>query len=109
MPETLTDSLRHHQDRRQAVPRRRGRRAARRAPDRRRGASIDLEPLLLAGGGSDAKFGASLDKAVVNATIVGHERGPKIRIFKYKPKRGYKRRMGHRQELTRIRVDKIGS
>ena len=40
--------------------------------------------------------------------IIGHERGPKIRIFKYKPKRGYKRRQGHRQELTRIRVDKIG-
>ena len=47
--------------------------------------------------------------AKVTATIVGHERGPKIRIFKYKPKSGYKRRQGHRQELTRIRVDKIGS
>jgi large subunit ribosomal protein L21 len=73
------------------------------------GSSIELEPLLLAGGGSDAKFGGDLGKAKVTATIVGHERGPKIRVFKYKPKRGYKRTMGHRQELTRIRVDKIGS
>jgi large subunit ribosomal protein L21 len=72
------------------------------------GASIELEPLLLAGGGSDAKFGDGLGKAKVTATIVGHERGPKIRVFKYKPKRGYKRTAGHRQELTRIRVDKIG-
>jgi large subunit ribosomal protein L21 len=73
------------------------------------GASIELEPLLVTGDG-DAKFGAdALAKAKVTATVVGHERGPKIRIFKYKPKRGYKRRQGHRQELTRIRVDKIGS
>jgi large subunit ribosomal protein L21 len=73
------------------------------------GASVELETLLLVGDG-DAKFGAdALGSAKVTATIVGHERGPKIRIFKYKPKRGYKRRQGHRQELTRIRVDKLGS
>jgi len=71
------------------------------------GASIELETLLLAGKG-DAKFGEGLGSATVSATIIGHERGPKIRIFKYKPKRGYKRRQGHRQELTRIRVDTIG-
>ena len=72
------------------------------------GASVELEPLLVAGDG-DPKFGESIGSAKVTATIVGHERGPKIRIFKYKPKRGYKRRQGHRQELTRIRVEKIGS
>ena len=71
------------------------------------GAMIELEPLLLAGDGKDAKFGDALGKAKVTATIVGHERGPKIRIFKYKPKRGYKRRTGHRQNLTRIRVTGI--
>ncbi len=68
-------------------------------------AKVELETLLTAGGGSDAKFGGDLKP--VSATIVGHERGPKIRIFKFKPKRGYKRRQGHRQELTRIRVEKI--
>jgi large subunit ribosomal protein L21 len=67
--------------------------------------TIELETILTAGGGSDAKFGADLQ--AVRATIVGHEKGPKIRIFKYKPKSGYKRRQGHRQELTRIRVEKI--
>ena len=45
---------------------------------------------------------------VVSAEIVAHERGPKLRVFKFKPKRGYKRRTGHRQELTRIRISKIG-
>jgi len=73
------------------------------------GSSVDLVPLLVAGDG-DAKFDAkALGSAKVTATIVGHERGPKLRIFKFKPKRGYKRRAGHRQELTRIRVDSIGS
>ena len=43
----------------------------------------------------------------VEAEVVGHERGPKIRIFKFKPKRGYKRTAGHRQELTRLRVTGI--
>jgi large subunit ribosomal protein L21 len=39
--------------------------------------------------------------------VVGHERGPKLRVFKFKPKRGYKRRTGHRQELTRLQVTGI--
>jgi large subunit ribosomal protein L21 len=43
----------------------------------------------------------------VQATILGHERGPKIRVFKFKPKRGYKRTAGHRQELTRLQVTGI--
>ena len=45
----------------------------------------------------------------MQATIVGHLRGKKLRIFKFKPKRGYRRRTGHRQELTRIEVTKIGT
>jgi large subunit ribosomal protein L21 len=74
------------------------------------GASVSLTPLLLAGDGSDPKFDASsLGDATVSAEIVAHERGPKLRVFKFKPKRGYKRRTGHRQELTRIRITKIGS
>ena len=45
----------------------------------------------------------------VTATIVGHVRGEKLRVFKFKPKRGYKRRTGHRQDLTRIEVTEIGA
>jgi large subunit ribosomal protein L21 len=71
------------------------------------GASVDLEPLLYAGG-SDAVFSASdLGRVKVQAKIVGHERGPKLRVFKFKPKRGYKRTTGHRSELTRIEVTGI--
>ena len=71
------------------------------------GATVELEPLLV-GGGDGAVFDADgLGKAKVQAKIVGHERGPKLRVFKYKPKRGYKRRTGHRQELTRLEVTSI--
>ena len=71
------------------------------------GTKIDLEPLLVAGGNKTVLDKAGLGKAKVTAEIVGHERGPKLRVFKYKPKRGYKRRTGHRQNLTRIRVTGI--
>jgi large subunit ribosomal protein L21 len=72
------------------------------------GATVELTPLLLAGDGNDPVLDAAkLAKAPVKAEIVGHERGKKLRIFKYKPKRGYRRRTGHRQELTRIRITGI--
>jgi large subunit ribosomal protein L21 len=70
------------------------------------GATVELTTLLLAGDG-DAEFDAS-KLAPVKAEIVGHERGKKLRVFKFKPKRGYRRRTGHRQELTRLRITKIG-
>jgi large subunit ribosomal protein L21 len=73
------------------------------------GATIDLEPLLVAGAGDPVFDADGLGKVKVQATIVGHERGPKLRIFKFKPKRGYKRRTGHRQELTRIQVTGIST
>jgi large subunit ribosomal protein L21 len=73
------------------------------------GATVELEPLLVAGDGDPVFDADGLGSAKVTATVIGHERGPKVRIFKFKPKRGYKRRKGHRQELTRIRVDSIGS
>ena len=71
------------------------------------GASVDLEPLLYAGGKDTLFSGDDLGRVKVKAKIVGHERGPKLRIFKFKPKRGYKRTTGHRSELTRIEVTSI--
>jgi large subunit ribosomal protein L21 len=72
------------------------------------GASVNLEPLLYRS--DEAVFDPdALAKVEVKATIVGHVRGKKLRVFKFKPKRGYKRRTGHRQELTRIEVTKIGT
>jgi len=70
------------------------------------GATVALEPLLLVGDG-DPVDGDGLKNAKVEAEILAHERGPKLRIVKFKPKRGYKRRTGHRQELTRLKVTSI--
>jgi large subunit ribosomal protein L21 len=70
------------------------------------GAKIALKPLMLRG--KDVVLDAKgLEKVKVEAEILNHERGEKIRVFKFKPKRGYKRTTGHRQELTRLRVTKI--
>jgi large subunit ribosomal protein L21 len=72
------------------------------------GATVALEPLLLAGGDKDAVFqGADLEKVKVEAVVRGHERGKKIRVVKFKPKRGYKRTAGHRSELTRLEISEI--
>lgn len=48
-----------------------------------------------------------LEKVKVEATVAEHLRGPKIKVFKYKPKKGYRRRAGHRSELTRLEVTEV--
>jgi large subunit ribosomal protein L21 len=70
------------------------------------GARVELDPLLYVDG-ETVLDGADISKVKVEARVVAHERGPKLRVVKFKPKRGYKRRTGHRQELTRIEVTKI--
>jgi large subunit ribosomal protein L21 len=70
------------------------------------GESVSLIPLLYVNG-DQVVDGEDLAKVQVAATVIGHERGPKLRIVKFKPKRGYKRRNGHRQELTRIEIKNI--
>lgn len=69
------------------------------------GAKVALEPLLLKDDGKDAVFaGDDLAKVKVEAVVKGHERGPKVHVLKFKPKRGYKRRQGHRSDLTRLEI-----
>ena len=70
------------------------------------GAKATLEPLLYVDG-SNVVDGEELAKVSIEARVIGHERGPKLRVVKFKPKRGYKRRTGHRQELTRLEVSSI--
>src|SRR6266498_2326503 len=71
---------------------------------REEGKSFQPVVLFLGGDGS----GELSPKASVTAKVVAHERGPKIRIGKYKPKSGYKRHTGFRASLTRIEVTGIG-
>ncbi len=51
--------------------------------------------------------GNKIAQAKVEVTILGHGRGPKILVFHYKRKKQYKKRQGHRQNFTQLRVDKI--
>ncbi len=70
------------------------------------GAKVALEPLLYRGD-DEILDGAKLAKVKVEARVLAHERGPKLRIVKFKPKRGYKLRTWHRQDLTRIEITSI--
>jgi large subunit ribosomal protein L21 len=69
------------------------------------GATVNLEPVLFRS--DDVLFGDDLSKVRIDAKIVEHVRGEKLRVFKFKPKRGYRKRTGHRQNLTRIEVTDI--
>jgi len=71
-----------------------------------KGADVALEPILYRS--DEAVFDkAGLEAVKVTAKVVAHVRGEKLRVFKFKPKRGYKRRTGHRQDLTQIEVTEI--
>jgi large subunit ribosomal protein L21 len=48
-----------------------------------------------------------LERVKVEATVSEHLRGPKIKVFKYKAKKGYRRRAGHRSELTKLEVTSL--
>ncbi|MBA2506649.1 MAG: 50S ribosomal protein L21 [Thermoleophilaceae bacterium] len=70
------------------------------------GAKVALQPLLYRS--DDAVFdGSDLEKVKVEAVVTAHERGKKVRVFKFKPKRGYKKAQGHRSELTRLEIKDI--
>ena len=71
------------------------------------GDKVDLQPLLFADGDKSLLDSGELGKVTVQAVVTGHERGKKIHGLKFKPKRGYKRRYGHRQDLTRIEIADI--
>src|SRR5687768_9458352 len=67
----------------------------------------ELEPLLYADGDKSVLDPGELGRITVRATVSGHERGKKIHGLKFKPKIGYKRRYGHRQDLTRLEIADI--
>lgn len=71
------------------------------------GDKVELPALLLVDGESITTDAKSLAKVKVTAEVVRDERGPKIDILKYKNKTGYRKRIGHRQELTRLKVTGI--
>lgn len=74
------------------------------------GDAITLDRVLLLGGDGSTRVGAPLvDGATVTANVDDHYRGEKIVIFKYKPKKRYRKRLGHRQELTHLTITAINA
>jgi large subunit ribosomal protein L21 len=71
------------------------------------GSTVQLPALLLVDGETVTSDAATLAKVTVTAEVVRDEKGPKIDILKYKNKTGYRKRMGHRQKLTRLKVTGI--
>jgi len=78
--------------------------------DAEKGATVELDQVLMVGEGEDVKVGSPyLKGGKVTATIVEHGRGEKIRILKFKRRKHHMKRMGHRQDFTRIEITGIAA
>jgi len=73
------------------------------------GSTVSLTPLLVVDGEAVTSDAAKLDSASVIAEVLAETKGPKIRILKFKNKTGYRKRQGHRQRYTKIKVTDIKS
>ena len=71
------------------------------------GASVDLESVLFLADGDDIKVGSPYVGSTVKATVVGHGRGEKIRIFKMRRRKNSRQRTGHRQNFTELEIVSI--
>jgi large subunit ribosomal protein L21 len=70
--------------------------------DKKEGEKVDIEALMVGDGNK-----VTLGGATVKATVIGHGRADKIIVFKKKRRKQYKRKQGHRQGFTEIKIDKI--
>lgn len=74
------------------------------------GANVNFDEVLAVGGEGDLKVGAPfVSGASVSATVLKNGKGKKVLIFKYKPKKGYRRKQGHRQPYTKVKIEKINA
>ena len=74
------------------------------------GAEVNFDQVLAVIDGENAKFGTPVvEGATVSATVVKNGKGKKIRVFKMKPKKGYRRTQGHRQPYTKVEIKTINA
>lgn len=72
------------------------------------GETVELDRVLMVADGEQVQVGSPVvDGASVSATVVDHDRARKVIIFKYRAKQRYRRKTGHRQDYTRLRIDEI--
>ena len=74
------------------------------------GETITFDQVLAVLNGDNATFGAPVvEGATVTANVVKNGKGKKVLVFKYKPKKNYRRRQGHRQPYTKVEITKINA
>ncbi len=72
------------------------------------GADVSFDKVLLVGEGSDVKVGAPLvDGVSVTGKVIKNDKAKKVVVYKYKPKKGYHKKQGHRQPYTKVEITKI--
>jgi large subunit ribosomal protein L21 len=72
------------------------------------GAEIDMDRVLLISDGENTKVGTPfIEGAKIQGTVIGHTKGPKVIVFRYKAKERIRTKTGHRQKYTRVRIDAI--
>jgi len=72
------------------------------------GETVEFDTVLLTSSGEDIKVGKPyLAEARIKATVEDHCKGEKIRVYKYKRRKGYRRTLGHRQQYTLLRINEI--
>jgi len=72
------------------------------------GSTVEFDRILMVADDGNVRIGRpTVDGAKVSATVLAHGRGPKLIVFKYRPKNRYRRKLGHRQGYTRLRIDQI--
>jgi large subunit ribosomal protein L21 len=72
------------------------------------GSPVEFDPILVVDDEGKAHVGKELSRAKVVARLVGDKKGDKVRVFKYRPKSGYRRTQGHRQLMTLLEVEEVG-
>ena len=74
------------------------------------GAAVKFEEVLAVGNGAELQVGAPfVAGAAVSAKVLKNGKAKKVLVFKYKPKKGYRRRQGHRQPYTKVQIEKINA
>jgi large subunit ribosomal protein L21 len=77
--------------------------------EKNEGDSVEFTEVLASGDGKEVQIGSpTVDGARVTGTVVKNGRGPKIIVFKFKKRKQYKRKQGHRQNFTAVKIDSIG-
>ena len=74
------------------------------------GSTVEFDKVLLVSNGKDSKVGNPfVENAKVSAKVVRHGKGDKVKVFKMKRRKNYKRTYGHRQSFTEVQIEKISS